>query len=312
MEKSQFINFIVTILEESGFKVDRDFKSFKHIIDIYAEFPTIIGDFTIAIACKNNDEKSEVGLDMVKEMEMVRRVLKPSNVVIACSSHFSPQAEKYASEKKIKLLNRDKLLILAKKFSKKHAYLYDEHTYSDNGNNEDNNYNDFNDYNDYYRVDSKNIPDLKSQYYNQQIENKVQHLSSTKKSFSSVENNSKTPSFKLKNNGSSNIKSNSGILNPKPPKPPKKPPGAKIKSIFNHTFFLILLVVSISYLISFITYLVANISVGIQGLVKILSSLILSYGLVFAINPKGTAVLIKGTIIFFISLAISILMIIFL
>ncbi|MDR2967352.1 MAG: restriction endonuclease [Methanobacteriaceae archaeon] len=299
MEKPQFVNFIVTILEESGFKVYGDFKAFEHIIDIYAVLPTIIGDFTIAISCKNYEEEWKVGLDIVKEMEMVGRVLKVSKVVIATTSNFSPQAKKYASEKKVKLLDRDSLIILAKKFSKEHTSLYDEKNSYENSKTVKDTY-------DY------NQTDLKSQYSNKQYKNKINSLNSSKRIPSGGKKNSDPQPLRFKSSENSNIKSSSGILNKENIGKGKKPVGSKIKSIFNNTIFLIVLVVTISYLISFIIYKVASIPVGIQGLIKIFSSLILSYGLVYIINPKGTAVFIKGTVIFLISIVITILMIIFL
>ena len=65
-----------------------------------------------------------------------------------------------------------------------------------------------------------------------------------------------------------------------------------------------------SYLISSLLVLATGTSNGISGLVKILSSLVLSYGLVLVLNKDGTAVLVKGTTVFFVSLIILILMII--
>ena len=368
MEKTQFVNFIATILEESGFKVYRDFKQFQHVIDIYAVHPSIMGNFTLAVACKNYDEEWKVGLDIVKEMEMVGRVLKVSKIVIATTSNFSEQARNYASEKKIKLLDRDNLIILAKKFSKKHDLIYGEETSYDlpitpkPAFEEETSY-DFStmpnpafeeetSYNlstmpnpafeEETSYDLPTMPDplfeeetsyentetfsdrfgrysktsLKSKYYREQGRNKAS-LQKTGKNRSGAKNISKSRPFRLKKNEksslkSSNLHSSSGILNKEKIEGPKEPLGPKIKKIMNNTIVLILLVVILSNLIALIIYLIAKVPMGIQGLVKILSSLLLSYGLVFTVKPKITEVLLQGSIVFFLSLIIIILMIIFL
>ena len=312
-------------MEETGFRVYRDFKTSQRVVDIYAVLSTIMGDFTIVVACKNYDKHWEVGLDIIKEMEMVGRSLKTSKVVIATSSSFSPQARSYASEKNIKLLDRENLIILAKKFSKEHNQLYNEkNNYNNDGSIQklENSYNESY-YNDQtlksdnhtensYENDFKSAPNS-NQYYNRHYKSKSKPLDSNKRISPGVKKNSRIHPFKTRNNKNQSIKSaDSGILNKRKIEEPKEPLSSKIKKIFNNTIVLILLVVAITHLTSLIINNVVTVPIGVQGLVKMCSSLVLSYGLVFAFNHKGTAVLLKGTIVFFVSLIISILMIIIL
>lgn len=129
MEKLQLVNFISKVMEESGFKVYKDFKTSQKVIDIYGILPSVMGDFSVVVACKNYDKQWEVGIDILKEMEMIGRNLKASKVVIVTSSIFSSQSRNYASKKNIKLIDRDNLMILAKKFSKKANTSHDSHNY---------------------------------------------------------------------------------------------------------------------------------------------------------------------------------------
>ncbi len=181
VEKLQLVNFISKVMEESGFKVYKDFKTSQKVIDIYGVLPSVMGDFSVVVACKNYDKQWEVGIDILKEMEMIGRNLKASKVVIVTSSIFSSQSRNYASKKNIKLIDRDNLMILAKKFSKKASSSHDSHNYVntdsnshdsfDNpdiqssemkknyGDNSNDNYDDSDSYHDnYYSTDSNNNP----------------------------------------------------------------------------------------------------------------------------------------------------------
>ena len=116
LEKPQLINFIAKVMEDSGFKVYKNFKTSQKVIDIYAILPTKIGDFGVVVACKNYEKTFEIGIDVLKEMEEVQQSLKASKVTIVSSSFFSKQAKNYALRKNIKLVDRDNLLELAKKY----------------------------------------------------------------------------------------------------------------------------------------------------------------------------------------------------
>ena len=112
-------------MEESGFKVYKDFRTSRHLIDIYGILPTVLGEIGVVVACKNYDEKWKVGLDVLKEMEMVAKTLKASKVVIVTTSGYSSQSINYAARRNIKLIDREMLLNLAQKFSKKTPDLMD-------------------------------------------------------------------------------------------------------------------------------------------------------------------------------------------
>ena len=104
MEKPQLINFIAKVMEDSGFKVYKNFKTSQRVIDIYAILPTTIGDFGVVVACKNYDKNFEVGVDVLREMERVAESLKASKVAIIASSSFTDQATNYALRKISSLL----------------------------------------------------------------------------------------------------------------------------------------------------------------------------------------------------------------
>ncbi|MBO7716768.1 MAG: restriction endonuclease, partial [Methanobrevibacter sp.] len=119
MEKPQLVNFIAKVLEDSGFKVYKNFKTSQQVVDIYAILQTSMGDFGLVVACKNYDKDWEVGIDVLKEMEVIGKKLRASKVAVVTSSGFTSQAKRYAEERKIKLIDRNNLVTLAKKYSNK-------------------------------------------------------------------------------------------------------------------------------------------------------------------------------------------------
>lgn len=117
LEKNRLVRFVAKVMEESGFKVYQNFKTSRHMIDIYGVLPTVLGDMGVVVACKNYDERWEVGLDVLKEMEMVAKTLKASKVVVITTSYFTKSAINYAGRRNIKIVDKDGLLTMAKKFS---------------------------------------------------------------------------------------------------------------------------------------------------------------------------------------------------
>ena len=101
LEKPQLINFIAKVLEDSGFKVYKNFKTSQRVIDIYAVLPTTMGDFGVVMACNNYDKEFEVGIDLLKEMEDAAKSLKASKVAVVSSAYFDNQATNYALRKNI-------------------------------------------------------------------------------------------------------------------------------------------------------------------------------------------------------------------
>lgn len=56
MKKQKLVDFIAKVMEDSGFKVYKDFRTSQHIVDIYGILPTALGDIGVVVACKNYDE----------------------------------------------------------------------------------------------------------------------------------------------------------------------------------------------------------------------------------------------------------------
>ncbi|RBQ22757.1 hypothetical protein ALNOE001_15550 [Candidatus Methanobinarius endosymbioticus] len=338
MEKLQLVNFIAKLMEESGFKVYKDFKTSQKVIDIYGVLPSVMGDFGAVVACKNYDKQWEVGIDILKEMEMVGRNLKASKVVIVNSSSFSSQARNYASRKSIKLIDRDNLMILAKKFSKKNnnnSIISSQDNYNSvynganpgNGNNNLENHG--SDQNYQNNDENSNLTrgnDLKNSYrrslksenysndFNQNLSSSDRDIYVDDSTYISGKSSGRLGKHGSRSNlGQSNRnQGRDSNLTRNKPKKQGPPLSERIKPILSNTVVLIILVVTVSYIISYLLTLFPGISNGISGLVKILSSLVLSYGLILALDRDGTIVLVKGTTLFFVSLIILILLIIFL
>ena len=116
LEKPQLINFIAKVLEDSGFKVYKNFKTSSNVIDIYAILPTTLGDFGVVVGCKNYDKTFEVGVEVLRKMEELQRSVNASKVTVVSSAYFSTQARNYALKKNIKLVDRDALTELARKY----------------------------------------------------------------------------------------------------------------------------------------------------------------------------------------------------
>jgi hypothetical protein len=119
LKKQKLVDFIAKVMEDSGFKVYKDFRTSQHIVDIYGILPTALGDIGVVVACKNYDENWKVGMDVLKEMEMAAKTLKASKVVIVTTSDFSSQARNYAVKRNMKLIDRNGLIRIAEEFSKK-------------------------------------------------------------------------------------------------------------------------------------------------------------------------------------------------
>jgi len=283
-------------MEDAGFKVYKDFKTSQQIVDIYAVLPTAMGDFGVVVACKNYDKQWEVGVDILKEMEVVGRSIKASKVAIVSSSNFSSQARKYASRRNIKLIDRDNLMVLAKEFSKKSKSEKSE-KYSD----EEYSYYDDNSRYDYH--DTSNDIDSVNNSYDYDDRTYISGRSNV-----GLGRFGTSPNNNTNNNKGKSFFSNLGRQSST-----EIPPLlTTIKPILNNTIVSILFVVIVSYIVSLILQVATNAPAGVSGLVKIISALVLSYGMVLLLNKDGTVVLVKGTTVFFVSLIILILLIIFL
>jgi hypothetical protein len=271
LDKNRLVKFMARVMEESGFKVYRNFQTSRHIIDIYGVLPTILGDIGVVVACKNYDDRWEVGLDVLKEMEMVGKTLKASKIVVVTTSYFTKSAVNYADRRNIKIIDKDGLVTLAKKFSAKHEEYGGVQVYEDE--------------------EGNGVPPEVTEEYSPSSE--------TASSFPKTKSSS--PGFFSRGKGSLNRATKSRSFS--------MPEGPGLKPILTNTISLIIIVFAIS---SLITYFISMgyTNTAILGIAKILISAVLSYGLVMAIERDVTTTLSKGTIVFFVSLLIYVIMII--
>ncbi len=264
LEKDRLVQFIAKVMEESGFKVYKNYKTSRHVIDVYGVLPTVLGDMGVVVACKNYDEHWEVGLDVLKEMEMVGKTLKASKVVVVTTSYFTSSSTNYAARRNIKLVDKDGLIAIAKKFSKK------DHIYGETVVDEED---DDMELEDYTPTATSRTPTF---------------FSSGKKSLSKVRSKRNMgPSMNF-----------SGVI-------------PSLKAILRNTIALIIIVLLLS---SLITYVIGifNKNTAVIGISKILSSALLAYGLVFLVERNPNEILTKGTIVFFVSMIIYVVLVIIL
>ena len=289
-------------MEDSGFKVYKNFKTSQRVVDIYAILPTTIGDFGVVVACKNYDKYFQIGVDVLKEMEEVQDSLKASKVTIVSSSYFSEQAKNYALRKNIKLVDRDDLLELAKRYQDRtsqttldntpydggaSAYIeeeYPEYTY------------DASDMEYIMQRRNQNPLVYQNTLYRQIDEDRSRSRLSFLDRFTSRRNNRG-----LSSSSSTNLYNyNSRRSSP------------SYSSLFfrlaENPVFLIILVVIAAYVISFIVGNLLKMDAGITGLIEMLVALLLSYGLSLYVD-RNSDFIVKGTFVFFISLIILIILI---
>jgi hypothetical protein len=302
LEKPQLINFIAKVMEDSGFKVYKNFKTSQKVIDIYAILPTTIGDFGVVVACKNYDKEFQIGVDVLKEMEDVQASLKASKVTIVTSAYFSEQAKNYALRKNIKLVDRDNLLEMAKKYQDRTNQTTLDNTPYDGGASAyiEEEYPEYN----YDASDMEYIMQRRNAYPNvyqntlyRQVD-EPQHRSG----LSSLLNRNKQ-----QRSGSLSPYTQTNLYN-YDTRTSTFGVDSTIFRLVSNPIVLILLVVVFSYLISFIAGSLLNMDSGMTGLIEMFVALALSYGLSLY-TDRNADFIVKGTFIFFISLIILIILI---
>ena len=304
LEKPQLINFIAKVLEDSGFKVYKNFKTSQRVIDIYAVLPTTIGDFGVVLACNNYDKEFEVGIDLLKEMEDAGDSLKASKVAVVTSAYFDNQATNYALRKNIKLVDRDNLLELAKKY-------------------QDNSQQTTLDSNDYSTGDVDYIEEEYPEYTYDASD--MEYLMRRRDENPVVYKNTLYPQVEEYNSSSNNFLTS--LLNRRKKKQQhnslyptntnlynynyySKPSWFdRLQPILSNAFVTIALVVIVSYLLSFLFGNIMKINYGVSGLIEMVVALLLSYGLTFVFADRSRFFITRGTVIFFISLIILIILI---
>ena len=287
-------------MEDSGFKVYKNFKTSQKVVDIYAILPTTIGDFGVVVACKNYDKDFEIGVDVLKEMEDVQQSLKASKVTIVSSSYFSNQARNYALRKNIKLVDRDNLLELAKRYQDTTSQTTLDNTPYDGGASAylEEEYGDY-EYDAYdmeYLMQRRDAhPNVyKSSLYRQDYDQRP-----SRGVLSSI--------LRRGNSSGRQISANqSNLYNYNAPRNSGFEP--IIFKLINNPIILIILVVIISYALAYLFGNLLGMDAGISGLIEMVVALLLSYGLSFY-TERNADFVIKGTFIFFISLVILIILI---
>ncbi len=336
VEKPQLVNFIAKVLEDAGFRVYKNFKTSQQVIDIYAILPTSIGDFGVVCACKNYDKEWEVGIDVLKEMEIIGKQLKASKVAIITSSSFSSQAQRYGEEKKMKLVDRTNLVALAKRYSEKIQNEKEPARLSPEYEPAYNPYDDYDDYEsdmEYYEsqvggIDLSGYSEYDDELYRAAFLNKTQpksyyeqprqtlvsrnshHQQESRSRFRRSSHNDLSSGNSHRRNNpqghTSRFSSRSDDVLSRVRRPVQKeraPIGVILKPILSNTIVIIAIVVLVTYLIAYVLGNFAKVPAGYLGLVELIVAFLLSYALALYAE-RSSDILVKGTIIFFISLVI--------
>ena len=302
MEKPQLINFIAKVMEDSGFKVYKNFKTSQKVIDIYAILPTTIGDFGVVVACLNYDKEFQVGVDVLREMEEVQASLKASKVTIVTSAYFSEQAKNYAIRKNIKLVDRNNLLELAKKYQDRTNQTTLDNTSYDGGASAyiEEEYPEYN----YDASDMEYIMQRRDAHPNVYKNTLYRQVDEPQhRGFSSLLNRRRH-----QETGSLSPYSQQTNLYNYDARPSSYGASSLVFKIISNPIGLILVVVIFAYLISFIAGNLLKMDSGMAGLLEMFVALALAYGLSFY-TDRNADFIVKGTFIFFISLIILIILI---
>lgn len=285
-------------MEDSGFKVYKNFKTSQRVIDIYAILPTTIGDFGVVVACKNYDKDFKIGVDVLREMEEVQQSIKASKVTIVSSSYFSDQAKNHALRKNIKLVDRDNLLELAKKYQDRTSQTTLDNTPYDGGASQY--------IEDEYPEYTYDASDM--EYLMRRREQNPAVYKNTL--YRQIDEDRHTGFSSILNRGNSRNGSLSGVTNLYNYQSRKSTFGqdSLLFNLVKNPIVLIILVVAVSYIISYIAGNLLKVDAGISGLIEMIVALFLSYGLSLY-TDRNRDFIVKGTFIFFISLIILIILI---
>lgn len=294
------INFIAKVMEDSGFKVYKNFKTSQRVIDIYAILPTTIGDFGVVVACKNYDKNFEVGVDVLRDMERVAESLKASKVAIIASSSFTNQATNYALRKNIKLVDRDDLVELAKKYQDK----TETQSTLDVGKEEEVANEDYYD----YSYDSDDMD------YLMRKQDEKEFIYNSSNSLHAYDNSHRSHGLLSKFEGHNRSQQRANLAPVNSYYYDSKPKmsfniGETLSRLLANPIAVILLVVIVSYALSYLFGNVLKAGGGIGGLVEMLVALVMSYGLTYFFSERNRYFIIRGTVIFFVSLIILIILI---
>ena len=289
MEKERLIKFISTIMEDSGFKTTTNYPIDNQVIDIYATLETSVGEVGVVAACKNYEEPWTVGLDVLKDMENAAKSVNASKIIIFTTSRFTHGAAVYAQKRNIKLVDKKGLMKIAQNYSKKQRVVSEPAVDED----------DF-DYDDYYYESSSRPASLNPNRGNNSHAIFSGRFSRSNRSNGSL-NQYQSPSYNQPRSYLSNTTTRAISVRDKLPAIDVD----KSLEFFKKNIipYLVLLVI-----ISAVISLIFNrITTGrYTGLGKIVTSAIVCYGGLLLIERNLSELLFKGSIIFFISIIISI------
>lgn len=273
-------------MEESGFEVITNYEVAGHVIDIYGTLQTDSGEVGVVVACKNYEEPWTIGIDVLKEMEVAARLVKASKIIIFTTSRYNHGAAVYAQRRNIKLVDRKGLLKIAKKFSEKRNIVTDEEVYEEEEE-------------PMLYVTDDSTPLRLNRNTNRTTSNNkgilpnIIHRTDHQRTTDTYRLNPPTiPTRTLNTKSTSNrFKFNVDLDN-------------TFEFFKNHDYLFLLLII---ILCTVITYVLNMITVGpYTGVGKILSCVILCYGGVALINKDLSDIIFKGSVLFFISIFISI------
>ncbi|MBO6110428.1 MAG: restriction endonuclease, partial [Methanobrevibacter sp.] len=221
-----------------------------------------------------------------------------SKVAVVTSAYFNSQATNYALRKNIKLVDRDKLTELAKRYQDNSQQTTLDSNYSTG----DVSYveEDYPEYT-YDASDMEYIMRRRDEnpvVYKNTLYPQVEEYNSRKSPFSFLDkyrNRQRNNSYPADLYGY-NYSSGPTWFD-------------RLQPILSNPFVTIALVVIISYLLSYLFGNVLKIDYGISGLIEMIVALLLSYGLTFIFADRSRFFITRGTVIFFISLIILIILI---
>ena len=286
LEKERLVNFIATIMEDSGFKIKKNYKISDQIIDIYGLLETSVGDVGVVVACKNYEEPWKIGLDVLKEMEFAKKATHASKIIIFTTSSYTHGAALYAQKRNIKLIDRKGLIKIAKNYAKKRTIVTEPTVDED----------DYDPY-DYYEPGKVKPASLNPHQNNKRSLFSKRKHENTRNTYyrSSNTRNYLNNGRNYLNQGSSTIRNNFSVDT-----------SSALSFFSEHTIVYMLLLIVISTIIS---YILTNLTAGpYTGIGKIATNAIVCYCGLLLINKNLSDVLFKGSIIFFISIIISIVM----
>lgn len=288
MEKERLIKFIATIMEDSGFKTITNYSVDNRVIDIYGTIETSVGEVGVVVACKNYEEPWKVGLDVLKEMEKVAKIVGASKILVFSTNTFSHGAAVYAQKRNIKLVDRKGLRKIAENYEKKQRVVSEPVVDED----------DF-DYDDYYYETSSRPASL----------NPNRGTNSHAIFSGRFSRNNDNTSANQYTNPSYQTRSYLSSATSKTPDIRSKVPSFNIDGTVeffkNHSILYLLVLIIIASLLAFI---LSKVTTGpFTGVGKIITSAIVCYGGLLLVDRNLSNVMFKGSIILFISIIISIM-----